>query len=95
MNIRYHFEELHGGVDILVATPGRLFDIIDRKRMTLSNVEVHKNILLSSKCTCDISFTPPSSRASCKNSGSCFWNAKRVLLRLKFYSEQAFLTYFE
>ena len=32
--------ELSGGVDILVATPGRLLDLIDRKSLTLRDVEI-------------------------------------------------------
>jgi ATP-dependent RNA helicase RhlE len=31
---------LGSGVDILVATPGRLLDLIDRRAMVLSNVEI-------------------------------------------------------
>ena len=31
---------LHNGVDILVATPGRLLDLIDRRSLSLSNVEI-------------------------------------------------------
>jgi len=33
-------EILRGGVDVLVATPGRLVDLIDRKAVTLANVEI-------------------------------------------------------
>ena len=32
--------ELSGGVDVLVATPGRLLDLIDRKSLTLRDVEI-------------------------------------------------------
>ena len=32
--------QLASGVDILVATPGRLLDLIDRKSLTLSNVQI-------------------------------------------------------
>jgi ATP-dependent RNA helicase RhlE len=32
--------ELSGGVDILVATPGRLLDLVDRTSLTLRNVEI-------------------------------------------------------
>ena len=33
-------EILRGGVDILVATPGRLVDLLDRRAVTLSKVEI-------------------------------------------------------
>jgi ATP-dependent RNA helicase RhlE len=33
-------EELARGVDILVATPGRLLDLVDQRRLTLAHVEV-------------------------------------------------------
>jgi ATP-dependent RNA helicase RhlE len=33
-------EILRGGVDVLVATPGRLVDLIDRRAVTLANVEI-------------------------------------------------------
>jgi len=33
-------EILRGGVDVLIATPGRLVDLIDRRAVTLANVEI-------------------------------------------------------
>jgi ATP-dependent RNA helicase RhlE len=38
--INRQIRELHHGVDVLVATPGRLIDLIDRKAVNLSSVEV-------------------------------------------------------
>ncbi|MCC5979438.1 MAG: DEAD/DEAH box helicase [Salinarimonas sp.] len=39
MPINRQIRQLERGVDILVATPGRLLDLIDRRALTLSNVE--------------------------------------------------------
>ncbi|PVE22144.1 RNA helicase [Microvirga sp. KLBC 81] len=33
-------KELAGGVDVLVATPGRLLDLVDRKSLTLRDIEI-------------------------------------------------------
>lgn len=38
--INRQIRDLHRGVDVLVATPGRLIDLIDRKAVMLNNVEV-------------------------------------------------------
>lgn len=38
--INRQIRELHRGVDVLVATPGRLIDLIDRKAVMLSSIEV-------------------------------------------------------
>lgn len=37
-DIREQFNELKSGVDILVATPGRLWDMIERRKMSLADV---------------------------------------------------------
>lgn len=37
-NIQDQFRDLYKGVDILVATPGRLWDMIDRGKMSLANL---------------------------------------------------------
>ncbi|NWG90949.1 MAG: DEAD/DEAH box helicase, partial [Parvularculaceae bacterium] len=38
--INRQIREMHRGVDVLVATPGRLIDLIDRKAVMLSSIEV-------------------------------------------------------
>ncbi len=40
MPINRQIRELHRGVDVLVATPGRLIDLIDRRAVLLNQVEV-------------------------------------------------------
>jgi ATP-dependent RNA helicase RhlE len=40
VSIGKQIEILRGGVDVLVATPGRLVDLIDRRAVTLSQVEI-------------------------------------------------------
>ncbi|MGE4034834.1 MAG: DEAD/DEAH box helicase [Parvularculaceae bacterium] len=40
MPINRQIRDLHRGVDVLVATPGRLIDLIDRKAIMLNSVEV-------------------------------------------------------
>ncbi len=40
VSIGKQIEILRGGVDILVATPGRLVDLIDRRAVTLAKVEI-------------------------------------------------------
>lgn len=38
--INRQIRQLHAGVDILVATPGRLLDLIDQRALSLKNVEI-------------------------------------------------------
>jgi ATP-dependent RNA helicase RhlE len=38
--VRKHERQLAGGVDILVATPGRLLDLLDRRALSLREVEI-------------------------------------------------------
>jgi ATP-dependent RNA helicase RhlE len=40
VSINKQIENCRGGLDILVATPGRLVDLIDRRALTLSKVEI-------------------------------------------------------
>ncbi len=40
VTINRHIKQMQRGTDVLVATPGRLLDLIDRKAMNLDNVEV-------------------------------------------------------
>ena len=40
VSIGKQIEILRGGVDVLIATPGRLVDLIDRRAVTLSQVEI-------------------------------------------------------
>ena len=40
VSLSKQIEILRGGVDVLVATPGRLVDLIDRRAVTLANVEI-------------------------------------------------------
>jgi len=39
-HINSQFHALNGGVDVLVATPGRLYDMYDRQRLSLANVRI-------------------------------------------------------
>jgi len=39
-HINQQFHQMNGGVDVLVATPGRLYDMYDRGRLSLRNVQV-------------------------------------------------------
>ena len=40
VSIVRHIKRLSGGVDVIVATPGRLIDLLDRKALFLDNIEV-------------------------------------------------------
>ena len=40
VSIGKQIDILRGGVDVVVATPGRLVDLIERRALTLANVEV-------------------------------------------------------
>jgi len=39
-HINSQFHQMNGGVDVLVATPGRLYDMYDRQRLSLANVRI-------------------------------------------------------
>lgn len=40
VNVKSQIAKLHGGVDILVATPGRLLDLVDQKAVNLTRIEI-------------------------------------------------------
>lgn len=39
-HINSQFHAMNGGVDVLVATPGRLYDMYDRQRLSLANIRI-------------------------------------------------------
>lgn len=55
--INKQINALKGGVDIVVATPGRLIDLLDRRCLTLDDVEV--TVLDEADHLCDLGFFKP------------------------------------
>jgi ATP-dependent RNA helicase RhlE len=67
---------LTGGVDILVATPGRLLDLIDQRALTLRNVEIF--VLDEADQMMDLGFIKPLTRVAAmlpENRQSLFFSA--------------------